>query len=219
MLLYWLAFCFGGYLLGSIPWGKLIAASVAHIDITTRGSGNIGATNVSRELGLKWGLLTLTLDGLKGFLPVFIAEHYLVGPPLTTAIGLSAIGISALLGHQFSLFRKFSGGKGVATALGIYLAIAPLPCLLALMLFLGVVYKWQYVSVGSLVAAFSMPVLLALFHKPRPIALGALAIAGFIFIKHRDNINRLASGKESRWRRNGAHPTNLSMSRSSSSSE
>lgn len=218
MLLYWFAFCLGGYLLGSIPWGKLIAARVAHIDITTRGSGNIGATNVSRELGLKWGLLTLTLDALKGFLPVIIAAHYLGGPPLTAAIGLSAIGISALLGHQFSLFRKFSGGKGVATALGIYLAIAPLPCLLALLLFMGVVYRWRYVSVGSLVSAFSMPVFLALFHKPRPVALGALAIAAFIFVKHRENIERLAGGEENRWREKRTQPS-LSMSRSSSSSE
>jgi glycerol-3-phosphate acyltransferase PlsY len=218
MLSYWIAFCLAGYLFAAVPWGKLIAHKVAHIDITERGSGNIGATNVSRELGLKWGLLTLVLDSLKGFLPVFLAGHYLGGPGIVHAWGLSAVAVAALLGHQFSLYRKFAGGKGVATALGIYLAIAPVACLLAVLLFASLVYKWQYVSLGSLASAFSMPVLAALFGKPWPIPLGGLVIAVLIFLKHRPNIHRLARGQEHAWRKKGSQ-LNRSMSRSNSPSE
>ncbi|MFZ0450602.1 MAG: glycerol-3-phosphate 1-O-acyltransferase PlsY [Desulfatiglandaceae bacterium] len=218
MLSYWIAFFLAAYLFAAIPWGKVIAHKVADIDITERGSGNIGATNVSRELGLKWGLLTLVMDSLKGFLPVFLAGQYLGEPGIVHALGLSAIGVAALLGHQFSLYRKFTGGKGVATALGIYLAIAPVPCLLAVLLFVSVVYKWEYVSLGSLASAFSMPVLAALFGKPWPIAIGALVMAILIFLKHRANIHRLARGQEHAWRKKGSQP-NLSRSRSNSPSE
>jgi glycerol-3-phosphate acyltransferase PlsY len=218
MIYHWAAFFLAAYLLGSIPFGKIIARKVGDIDITARGSGNIGATNVSRELGLKWGLITLFLDCLKGFLPVFLAHQYLWHPDPLSSWGISAVGTAALLGHQFPLFQEFKGGKGVATALGIYLAIAPLPCVAALLLFVMVVYKWKYVSLGSLVSAFSLPVLVTLFGKPVPIGIGALTIASLIFLKHRDNIVRLARGKEHGWRKN-PHQPNLSMSRSSSSSE
>ncbi len=214
----WTAFCLAAYLFAAIPWGKMIAHVVAGIDITERGSGNIGATNVSRELGLKWGLLTLCLDSLKGFLPVFLAGHYLGVAGIAHSWGLSAVGVAALLGHQFSLYRKFAGGKGVATALGIYLAIAPLSCLLAVLLFVSVVYKWEFVSLGSLAAAFSMPIFAALFEKPLPVSLGALIIAILIFLKHRANIHRLAMGQEHSWRKKGPQE-NLSMSRSNSPSE
>jgi glycerol-3-phosphate acyltransferase PlsY len=116
------------YLLGSIPFGKLIAKRVAHINITQRGSGNIGATNVARELGITWGLVTLLLDMLKGFLPVFLYAHYILQAGIEFETCLSAIGLAALLGHQFSIFMRFRGGKGVATAIGIYLVIWD-PCL------------------------------------------------------------------------------------------
>lgn len=201
MAFLWIAFCLAAYLLASIPSGKLIARKIANIDITTRGSGNIGATNVARELGLKWGLITLILDALKGFVPVLLAGRYLWEPSVMFFWGLSAVGVAALLGHQFPLFKKFKGGKGVATALGIYLAISPLPCLLALLLFIIVVYKWKYVSLGSMVSAFSVPVLVTLFGKPLPVALGSLVIATLISLKHRDNINRLAQGREHSWRK------------------
>ncbi len=205
----WIAFLAAAYLLASIPFGKIIARKVADIDITARGSGNIGATNVSRELGVKWGFITLLLDALKGFFPVFVAGRYLWHPDAMSSWGLSAIATAALLGHQFSLFQRFKGGKGVATALGIYLAIAPVPCLIALVLFVAVVYKWKYVSLGSMVSAFSVPILVTLFGKPFPISIGALAIASLIFMKHRDNITRLARGQEHPWRKktiNSASP-------------
>ena len=206
MIYQWIAFCLAAYLFAAIPWGKFVAQTVAQIDITQRGSGNIGATNVSRELGIKWGLLTLFLDSLKGFLPVLLAEHYLGVTATVPTLGVSAVGVADLLGHQFSLYRRFAGGKGVATALGIYLALAPFPCLLAVLLFLFVVYKWEYVSLGSLVSAFSMPVFAALFNKPFPVSLGGLAIAILIFLKHRDNIHRLAAGQEHGWRKKDLKP-------------
>lgn len=218
MSYHWVGFLVTAYLLASIPFGKIIARNVADIDITARGSGNIGATNVSRELGVKWGLITLLLDTLKGFLPVFMASRYLWHPDVMSSLGLSTIGTAALLGHQFSLFQGFKGGKGVATALGIYLAIAPIPCLIALVLFVAVVYKWKYVSLGSMVSAFSLPVLVTLFGKPLPIGIGALVVASLIFVKHRDNVTRLTRGQEHPWRKKNDQP-NLSMSRSSSSSE
>lgn len=214
----WVAILLGAYLLGSIPFGKIIARKVAGIDITTRGSGNIGATNVSRELGVTWGLITLVLDTAKGFLPIFLAAQYFPRHGVLLFWGLTATGTAALLGHQFSVFQRFRGGKGVATALGIYLAIAPLPCLVALVLFVAVVYKWKYVSLGSLVSAFSMPVLVTLFGKPPSISIGALVMAFLIAVKHQDNIRRLARGQEHPWKKKPDQP-NLSRSRSSSSSE
>jgi len=218
MSCYWITFVAGAYLAASIPFGKIIARKVADIDISDHGSGNIGATNVSRELGIKWGLITLLFDTLKGFLPVFLAGQYLLGPDNISSWVISTIGTAALLGHQFSLFERFKGGKGVATALGVYLAIAPIPCLIALLLFVTVVYKWKYVSLGSMVSAFSVPLLVTLFGKPLPISVGALVIATLILIKHRENIIRLARGQEHSWRKKNDQP-NLSMRRSNSSSE
>jgi glycerol-3-phosphate acyltransferase PlsY len=196
-LLYWAP---AAYLLGSVPFGKLISKKAAHIDITNRGSGNIGATNVAREIGIKWGLLTLLLDVLKGFIPVILFARYASQAAPLQEFGLSAVGLSALLGHQFSLFLRFRGGKGVGTALGIYLGISPLSSLLAILLFFIVVTKWNFVSLGSISAAAAMPILLSIFGKPLPVFIGALVAAALICIKHMDNIHRLVKGKERKWR-------------------
>ena len=116
---FWILFALAAYLLGSLPFGRLIGQRVADIDITQRGSRNIGATNVARELGLKWGIFTLLLDVLNGFMPVFLFGLFF--PDF--GIGPSVMGLFALFGHQFSVFLRFRGGKGVATSLGIFLAI------------------------------------------------------------------------------------------------
>jgi glycerol-3-phosphate acyltransferase PlsY len=195
-LLYWVP---AAYLLGSVPFGKLISKKAAHIDITNRGSGNIGATNVAREIGIKWGLLTLLLDVLKGFIPVILFSRYASQAAPLQELGLSAVGLSALLGHQFSLFLRFRGGKGVGTALGIYLGIAPLCSLLAVLLFFIVVTKWNFVSLGSISSAAAMPILIAIFGKPLPVFIGAVIAAALICIKHMDNIQRLVKGKERKW--------------------
>jgi len=195
-----LFFVVAAYLLGSVPFGKIIAKTVARIDITRRGSGNIGATNVARELSVKWGLLTLLLDMLKGLIPVVLFRFTFSEPSADAQIGLCAVAISALLGHQFSLFLKFRGGKGVSTALGIYLGISPVSCLLALLLFIAVVCIYDFVSLGSMVSASAMPALLAVFGSPFPVVISSLTIASLICLKHMENIQRLINGEEKKWR-------------------
>ncbi len=192
----WIALFPTSYLMGAIPFGRLISQRVAKIDITQRGSGNIGATNVARELGVKWGLLTLILDVLKGLVPVVVFRMLFPASPF----GLGLVGLCALLGHQFTPFLRFRGGKGVATALGAYLAVSPLSCLGALVVFVLVVYKWDFISLGSMIAACSMPIFLVLSGKPWGIILISLVMAGFVCLKHRDNISRLTAGNERKWR-------------------
>lgn len=210
-------FVLAAYFLGSIPFGKLVASGVAHINITQRGSGNIGATNVARELGVKWGLFTLFLDMLKGFVPVAIFTYYRSktgGDDLT----MIAIGLSALLGHQFSVFLKFRGGKGVATAVGVFLVISLPACLLGVLVFVLTVYKSDFVSLGSVLSAAIMPALLALFGESPIIVIGSSIVASLICLKHAANIGRLFRGKERKWSRR-RNQTSTSSSLSSSSSE
>ena len=194
---YWILFPIASYLLCSIPFGRFIGLKAASIEITERGSGNIGATNVAREIGLKWGILTLALDVLKGFIPVYL--FVLLFPD--HEIGISIVGLSALLGHQFSLYQRFRGGKGVATALGIYLALFPLPSLIAMLLFTLTVYLFDIVSIGSILSASIMPVLLLSFGNSGILTITSLIIAALICLKHKDNIQRLIKGEERRWRR------------------
>jgi glycerol-3-phosphate acyltransferase PlsY len=194
---YWILFPIAAYLLGSIPFGRLIGQRVARIDITERGSGNIGATNVARELGIKWGILTLVLDLLKGFVPVWLSG--LLFPNFE--LGQALVGITALIGHQFSLYERFRGGKGVATTLGVFLAFSPLPCLLALLLFVLTVYLFDFVSLGSIISAALMPFILILFRKPFPVVMAAGVVAALICIKHKGNIQRLMRGEERRLRK------------------
>jgi glycerol-3-phosphate acyltransferase PlsY len=211
-------FAVASYLFGSIPFGKLIARKVAHIDITQKGSGNIGATNVARELSIKWGILTLVLDMLKGFVPVVLFACMAPKAGIGQEIGLFVVGLSALSGHQFSVFLRFRGGKGVGTALGIYLAISPLSCIIALMLFILIVYVWDFVSLASMLSALAMPLLFALFGKAPPLVIGAVIAAALIVIKHKDNIQRLIKGNERKWTDRKSQANN-SRSLSSSSSE
>ena len=197
MTLQWILFALGAYLLGSFPSGKIIAWLVAHIDITKKGSGNIGATNVARELGLKWGIVTLIMDISKSLIPVLISKY-----SFGNETAVFYIGLSALLGHQFSLFEFFKGGKGVATALGIYIGLtlsSLLSCLIALGVFIAVVYRWDFISLGSMSSALSIPILLILFGEPWPVILGSFGMALLIFFKHRENIQRILSGEERKW--------------------
>jgi glycerol-3-phosphate acyltransferase PlsY len=210
-------FAVAAYFLGSVPFGKLIASGVARINITQRGSGNIGATNVARELGVKWGLFTLFLDMLKGFVPVAFFVRY-ASEMGGNDIGLFAVGLSALLGHQFSIFLKFRGGKGVATAVGVYLVISPPACLVAVLVFVLTVYKWDFISLGSMFSAAAMPGLLALFGQSQVIVFGSAIVAVMICLKHAGNIKRLIQRKERKWRRQ-QNQASKSSSLSSSSSE
>jgi len=193
-------FAVAAYLVGSIPFGKLIAGYVAHIDITRRGSGNIGATNVARELGMKWGIVTLVLDMLKGLTPMVLFSWCASGSGTGRDLALAAIGLCALGGHMFPLFLRFQGGKGVATALGVYLALSPLSCLFGLILFVLAVSIWHFVSLGSLIAAWAMPLILFLLGKPYPFFSLSVVMALLICWKHKENIKRLIRGEEPKWK-------------------
>ena len=196
---------------------------MARIDITKRGSGNIGATNVARELGMKWGIITLILDLLKGFVPVVLFSHFFSQAGPFHEAALAGIGICALLGHMFPVFLGFRGGKGVATALGVYLAISPLSCLCSLVVFIIIVMIWNYISLGSMLLAAVMPLFLILFGKPQPLIIGSLIMAVLICYKHKVNIQALIRGEERRWkdrkRKDNSNQANSSSSLSNSSSE
>ncbi len=193
----WILLAALSYLIGSIPFGVWIAERAAHIDIRQRGSGNVGATNVAREVGLVWGMLTLLLDGLKGLAPVVLARWSQPGCEGCVA----AVALTALLGHQHSVFLRFRGGKGVATAMGAFVAIAPLPAAAGLILFALLVLTSGFVSVGSLGATAMMPLLLWWTGQgAAPVGTSA-AMACMIWVHHGGNIKRLLSGNELRWRK------------------
>jgi len=195
----------GAYLLGSIPFGVLISQKVARLDITKAGSGNIGATNVAREVGLKWGVITLLADVLKGFIPVVLAR-YLLGSSIEMNEALKGmIGLTALLGHQFPVYSHFRGGKGVATCLGVFLAISPISCLFSGVMFFILVALWRYISLGSILGALTMPIWLYLTGHSTFMILPSLVMSLLITFQHRGNIQRLIQGNERRWQKAKLH--------------
>ncbi len=184
-----------GYLAGSIPTGVILSRLFSSRDIRTEGSGNIGATNVYRVLGVKLGVLTLVGDALKGIVPVVAARALLTGDGW-----IAGVAFVTFCGHLFPVFLKFRGGKGVATALGIFAVIAPAIVACAAALFLGVVLKWRYVSLGSIIAALAMPFLLGVAGYSLPFIMMSVAMACLIVYRHRDNIKRLRDGSEKKIR-------------------
>ncbi|MCX5869489.1 MAG: glycerol-3-phosphate 1-O-acyltransferase PlsY [Deltaproteobacteria bacterium] len=188
------------YLVGSIPFGLLVGR-IAGIDVRREGSGNIGATNVGRLLGKKKGFLTLLCDVAKGFLPVWGATLLL--PETTAARELIVVlcGLATVIGHMFPLYLKFKGGKGVATALGVFLFISPGSILITLIIFLAVVSGSGYVSVGSLAASALLPLWLWILGEPPQVLMVAVVIALLIWFKHRSNIGRLLRGEEKGWKK------------------
>lgn len=185
------------YLLGSIPFGLILGKMFGAADVRKEGSGNIGATNVARVAGPLAGVLTLVLDAAKGVATVLLAGRY----SNDSATWMMIAGLAALVGHCFPVWLKFKGGKGVATAAGVYLALCPPAFLGGLILFILVVVFWRYVSLGSIAAAAAMPLLLyflwAPHHAPPPIiSFGALAVAILIVYKHDANLQRLVEGAE-----------------------
>jgi glycerol-3-phosphate acyltransferase PlsY len=183
------------YLVGSIPTGLLLAKAFGGVDIRSTGSGNIGATNVYRTMGRKVGILTLVGDCLKGVVPVVAAS--VLG---LSVAWIAVVGLAAFLGHVYTVFLGFKGGKGVATALGVFLAVSPLAVLAALAVFSLVLYKWRYVSLASVTSAALMPSLVALIDK-KPAMVGmSLAIAALVIYKHKENIQRLKAGTENKFK-------------------
>jgi glycerol-3-phosphate acyltransferase PlsY len=186
-----------GYFLGSIPFGYLLVRGTGGGDIRYQGSGNIGATNVARTAGWSVGVATLLLDAAKGFLSVWLAERFSGG---NVRIMMYA-GLAAILGHVFPLWLRFEGGKGVATALGVFLAICWPATAAAVFLFLLVALFWRYVSLASISAAAALPLLVYLLYAPRhapptAISVSTLLAAAVVIVKHRDNIERLFAGTE-----------------------
>lgn len=179
------------FILGSIPFG-IIVAKTKRVDLKKVGSGNIGATNVLRSLG-KWpALLTVLGDMLKGTAAVAIGRHFGLGPFYEGLVGFIAI-----IGHNFSLFLNFKGGKGVATSLGVLVIYAPKIALLTLVIWFVVVIFTRYSSLGALVSLGLLPINILLFDDKRKL-LAAILITILTFIRHKDNIQRLMKGTERR---------------------
>ena len=187
------------YVAGSLPFAWL-AGKAAGVDLRQQGSGNLGATNVYRVLGWKIGLAVFLADALKGAVPVLLLPHRIESPidPTLWAIGC---GVAAIAGHVRPLFLRFrKGGKGVATASGVFFALAPIPMLATFSLFVAVVLASGYVSLGSLLSAVVLPTLLLVTQGPRaPLVIVSLLIAAFVFWTHRANIGRLRRGEEHRF--------------------
>jgi len=187
------------YLIGSLPFGLFIG-KLAGADVRKEGSGNIGATNVSRVLGKKLGAATLCCDVLKSYLPM-LAAHKLLAGQENAGLWVAVCGFAAVVGHIFPLYLKFKGGKGVATALGMFLFLSPVAVGLALLCFLAAVWFSGFVSVGSLVAATMMPLLLWFFDEPLTKIVISLPVVALIWLKHHENIARLRRGEEKSWRK------------------
>ena len=188
------------YLLGSIPFGYLIVR-LRGGDIREQGSGNIGAANVARNAGAFAGVLTLVLDAAKGYAAVMIASRLSHGSD--SPRWMMAAAIAAVVGHMFPAWLGFRGGKGVATSLGVFLPICREAVLAAVILWILVVAFWQYSSLGSVIAAAAMPVLVYLLYAPRHappgyITAGTVLVAFLVLFQHRANIERLVAGEEPR---------------------
>lgn len=206
------------FLLGSIPFGYLLYRARTGRDIRARGSGNIGATNVLRTAGKKLGIATLALDVAKGYgamaLAAMLAARTISQPDLFSATGAGVASLHyawfaagvllAVVGHMFTPWLGWHGGKGVATALGVFLWLAPLPALLAVLIFVVLLLATRYVSVASLVASLAFPLLLRWRYGPGypwPVYAAVVAAVALIVVRHRANIRRLIGGNESRFGR------------------
>ena len=191
------------YVSGSIPFAHL-AGKAKSVDLRKQGSGNLGATNVFRVLGWKIGVAVFLADAAKGALPVLLLPPRIdsLRAPVLWAI---AVGVAAIAGHVRPVFLRFGkGGKGVATAAGVFLALAPVPMLVAFAVFVAVVLGTGYVSLGSLISAVILPTLLAITAGvSSPLFVVSAIIASFVFWTHRANIGRLRRGEENRFGKRG----------------
>lgn len=200
----------GAYLLGSIPFGLIIAATHGK-DLRSIGSGNIGATNLSRALGKKWAYLCFFLDAAKGLVPTLAVAYIFSSPPGIAQLFLAlAVGCAAILGHIFPIYLKFKGGKGVATSFGVALGLWPYYTICVAAVFLiwvAVVLLWRYISLASIVASVAFPVVLVLmialvpawhFAHLWPLLIAAIVIPVMVIVRHRENVKRLIAGTETK---------------------
>ncbi|MFQ5656493.1 MAG: glycerol-3-phosphate 1-O-acyltransferase PlsY [Candidatus Methylomirabilales bacterium] len=188
-----LSLVFIAYLIGSIPFGLVVSQVVEGVDVRQYGSGNIGTANVLRTVGKRAAALTLVGDLLKGFLPP--AAAYLLGG---SELLVTGVGLAAVLGHNWSIYLRFTGGKGVATSFGVLLAMTPLPSLLGLVVWLSVLRIFRYTSLAALTASISIPPVIYFTNGSGPYFGFSLVAALLIFVRHRDNIRRLWTGTEHR---------------------
>ena len=182
------------YLCGSLPIGVWVGRRVG-VDVRQTGSGNIGATNVTRSAGVWAGLLTLLGDVAKGAVPAAVARLLLTDPWL-----IALMGVAAVCGHLFSMFLRFSGGKGVATAFGVFVILTPAAAECSGLLFALVAVSTRYVSLASMLAAVTLPVIAVVFGYSVPFCGAATIVAGSILLRHRENLMRLRRGAEPRFR-------------------
>jgi acyl phosphate:glycerol-3-phosphate acyltransferase len=181
------------YLIGGIPFGYLLVRAKTGEDVRSKGSGNIGATNVLRTTGRVAAVATLVLDIAKGCVAVWLAGKLANESP--AAMSLAALAVMA--GHAYPVFLKFRGGKAVASFIGAFLVLTPVPLLAALVLFVIVVAATRHISLGSIVAAGSLPLAVYLIqHPPAPVLLASLVAGAFVIYRHSTNIQRLRAGTE-----------------------
>lgn len=201
---------FLSYLIGSIPTSIILSKAVAGIDIRQHGSGNAGGTNVVRVLGWKLGLIVMFVDVLKGYVATaFISNFQILSQTQTTDIFMSSIlcGVAAILGHVWTIFARFKGGKGVATGLGMMIAVSPFDILIGLAVFLIIVFISRYVSVGSIFGIASVPISIYLrknyfgaeIDGYEILLFSSILISLFIIFTHRSNIKRLLNGTENKF--------------------
>ena len=187
----------GSYLIGSIPFALVIGRLLGKVDVRDYGSGNLGTTNVMRTAGKKAGVIVLICDVLKGVTAIFIARY-----TLDSHIWEAIAGLAAVAGHDWSIFLKFQGGKGVATAVGVLFVMAPLAAVGGIVIFALVSFLSKYVSLGSLIGSSSciaiVGAMVAADRIPVEYLIYTAAVVALIFITHRDNIARLLSGTENK---------------------
>ena len=190
----WFSFLVAAYLVGSVPFGYLIGR-MRGVDVRTVGSKNIGATNVYRTVGKKWGVLAFFCDFLKGFVPTLLAMRFggECGAHLPVCVGFACV-----VGHTLTVFMRFRGGKGVATAFGMLMALATVPVLIAFAVFVVAVWLSHYISVGSCLAATTIAVLVWFFPATLLLRVLVTLLGAFIVYKHKSNLRRLAQGCENK---------------------
>lgn len=179
------------YLLGAIPFAYIITKLIKNVDIRNVNSGNVGTTNVIRTSGIYSGILTLILDVSKGVIAIHFARFI-----NSSLIFISLVTIFVILGHMYSIFINFNGGKGVATTLGVFIVLTFIPTVVSVLIFIIIFIIFKYVSLASIIASISLPIILWLMNYNIKLVLLAILVCVFIILKHKDNIKRLFKNSE-----------------------
>lgn len=199
-MLKFIAFFTFSYLLGAIPFGYLAGKLLKGIDIRKYGSGNLGATNVYRTIGKIAGIVVLLLDISKGLLAVVVVNYFMEKSlTINRELILIIAGMCAVAGHNWPIYLSFKGGKGVATSVGVFIGLAPIAMIICMSLFVIIVVIWRYVSLGSIVIAFSLPLLVYYLNYGIYLTIFSIMVGIFIILRHISNIKRLFYGTENKF--------------------